>query len=90
MIFDSTAPASEGEAVYIAATVRVIPDDELSRLPEAFRTTAGARRFTPDDLRDGALRLYAAHAQSCEVHVAAHHPAHGRGIDTRQPADPTG
>ena len=90
VIFDSTAPAGQGEAVYIHATVRAIPDDELEAVcPEAFRTTAGARPFTPDDLRGGALRLYAAHTRSCEVHVAAHHPGHGHGIDTRQPADPT-
>ena len=90
VIFDSTAPASQGEAVYIHATARAIPDDELEAVcPEAFRTTAGARPFTPSELRDGALRLYVAHARSCEVHVAAHHPAHGRGIDTRQRVDPT-
>jgi hypothetical protein len=90
VIFDSTAPAGQGEAVYITATATAVPDDELDAVcPEAFRTTAGARRFTPDDLRGGALRLYVAHTRSCEVHVAAHHPAHGRGTDTRQHADPT-
>jgi hypothetical protein len=90
VIFDSTAPAGEGEAVYITATATAVPDDDLEAVcPEAFRTTPGARRFTPDELRGGALRLYVAHARSCEVHVAAHHPAHGRGTDTRQPADPT-
>jgi nitroimidazol reductase NimA-like FMN-containing flavoprotein (pyridoxamine 5'-phosphate oxidase superfamily) len=89
VIFDSTAPAGEGEAVYITATAAAIPDDELEAVcPEAFRATAGARRFTPDDLRGGALRLYVARTRSCEVHVAAHHPAHGRGVDTRQQADP--
>jgi hypothetical protein len=87
---DSTAPAGEGEAVYISATARAVPDDELqARCPEAFRTTAGARRFTPGDLRGGALQLYVARTRSCEVHVAAHHPVHGRGTDTRQQADPT-
>ena len=90
VIFDSTAPAGRGEAVYITATTRAVPDGELEAVcPEAFRTAAGARPFTPDDLRGGELRLYVAHARSCEVHVAAHHPAHGRGIDTRQTADPT-
>ena len=90
VIFDSTAPAGEGDAVYITATARAVPDDELEALcPEAFRTTAGARRFTADDLRGGALQLYVAHTRSCEVHVAAHHPVHGRGVDTRQQADPT-
>jgi hypothetical protein len=90
VIFDSAAPAGQGEAVYITATATAIPDDDLEAVcPEAFRTTAGARRLTPDDLRAGALRLYVAHARSWEVHVAAHHPAHGRDTDTRQQADPT-
>jgi Pyridoxamine 5'-phosphate oxidase len=90
VIFDSTASAGEGEAVYITAIAREVPDDELDAVcPEAFRTTAGARRFTSGDLRGSALRLYVARTRSCEVHVAAHHPAHGRGTDTRQQADPT-
>lgn len=89
VVFDSTVPAGEGEAVYISAAVRMIRDDELEVVcPEAFRTTAGAEPFTPDELRGGVLRLYVAHARSCEVHVSAHHPVHGRGIDTRQQADP--
>lgn len=91
VIFGSTAAVGEGEAVYLAATAGPVPDDELeSRCPEAFRTTAGARRFEPDDLRgDAPLRLYAASATSCEVHVAGRDPVHGRGVDTRQPADPS-
>jgi nitroimidazol reductase NimA-like FMN-containing flavoprotein (pyridoxamine 5'-phosphate oxidase superfamily) len=90
VIFDSTAPAGQGEAVYITATARAVHDDELeARCPEAFRTTAGARRFTPGDLRGGALQLYVARTRSCEVHVAANYPVHGRGVDTRQQADPT-
>jgi hypothetical protein len=90
VIFDSAAPVGEGEAVYITATARTVPDGDLdAACPEAFRTTAGARRLTPGDLRGGDLRLYVAHTRSCEVHVAAHHPAYGRGVDTRQRADPT-
>jgi hypothetical protein len=89
VIFDSTAPAGQGEAVYLTATATEVPDDQLDTVgTEAFRTTAGARPFTPGELRYGALRLYVAHTRSCEVHVAAHHPVHGRGTDTRQPADP--
>jgi hypothetical protein len=26
--------------------------------------------------------------KSCEVYVAGRHPVHGRGVDTRQPAEP--
>jgi hypothetical protein len=90
VIFNSTAPVGSGEAVYLAATARPMGDDELdAACREAFRTTAGARPFEPDELRGGApLRLYVAHLESCEVHVAGGHPVHGRGVDTRQPADP--
>lgn len=89
VIFDSTAPVGEGEAVYISATAGAVSDADLEAVsPQAFRTTAGARRLTPDDLRSHALWLYVAHAGSFEVHIAANHPAHGRGVDTRQPADP--
>jgi hypothetical protein len=91
VIYDSTAPVGAGEAVYLAAVARAIRDDELEAVCfEAFRTTAGARPFMPEELRgDAALRLYAAHATSFEVHVPGRHPVHGRGLDTRLPADPT-
>jgi Pyridoxamine 5'-phosphate oxidase len=91
VIFDSTAAVGAGEAVYLSATAGAIRDEQLEAVaPEAFRTTAGARRFGPDELRGGApLRLYVASATSCEVHVPGRHPVHGRGVDTRQPADPT-
>jgi nitroimidazol reductase NimA-like FMN-containing flavoprotein (pyridoxamine 5'-phosphate oxidase superfamily) len=89
VIFGSGAQVGAGEAVYISATARAVPDDELEdACPEAFRTTAGARRFTPAELRQGDLQLYVARSRSCEVHVPGRHPVHGRGTDTRQPADP--
>jgi hypothetical protein len=89
VIFDSTAPVGQGEAVYLDTTATEVPAADLDAVcPEAFRTTGGAPRFTPADLRDGDLRLYVAHIHSCEVHVPGRHPTHGRGLDTRQPADP--
>jgi hypothetical protein len=90
VIFDSSARVGEAEAVYLSATARPIRDDELEAVcPEAFRTTAGARRFAPDELRGPApLRLYVAHTTAWEVHVAGSDPFHGRGVDTRQGADP--
>jgi hypothetical protein len=90
VIFDSTAPVGAGEAVYLSARARRVPDEELDAVvPEAFRTTAGARRFEPHELRgDAPLRLYVAHATSCEVHVPGRHPVHGRGLDARLPAHP--
>jgi hypothetical protein len=50
VIFDSTAPVGQGEAVYITASTRAIPDDELgSGLPRRVqdrhrRTTVHPRR----------------------------------------------
>jgi hypothetical protein len=90
VIFDSTAPVGQGEAVYLGGVAKQMADEELEPvLPEAFRTAAGARRFDAHELRGRALfRLYLASATSCEVHVAGGHPVHGRGVDTRQPADP--
>jgi nitroimidazol reductase NimA-like FMN-containing flavoprotein (pyridoxamine 5'-phosphate oxidase superfamily) len=90
VIFDSTAAVGEGEAVYLAATASVVADEQLEAVtPEAFRTTAGASRLTPDDLARADLRLYVASMRSCEVHMPGRHPRFGRGIDSRQPADPT-
>jgi uncharacterized pyridoxamine 5'-phosphate oxidase family protein len=90
VIFDSTAPVGQGEAVYLRGTAKQMPDGQLeSVLSQAFRTGAGARQFKANELRGGApYRLYVAHVISCEVHVAGSHPVHGRGVDTRQPADP--
>ena len=91
VIFDSTAVVGAGEAVYLTATARPVRDDELeSACGEAFRTTAGARRWEPEELREGAdLRLYVAAIRACEVHVAGGHPVHGCGVDIRLTADPT-
>ena len=91
VIFDSTAPIGEGEAVYLAAVARAVPDDELERVRgEAFRATGGARAFAPEELRAPALlRLYLATTTSCEVHVPGRHPRNAGGIDVRMPADPT-
>jgi hypothetical protein len=91
VIFDSTATVGQGEAVYMTATARPVDDSELDAVgPEAFRAVAGARRFQPYQHRgDADLRLYVARARSWEVHVPGRHPVHGRGADTRQPANPT-
>jgi hypothetical protein len=92
VIFDSSVPVGETAAVYIGAHARAIETDELETLlPEAFRTTAGARAFARVELQGRApLRLYVAHATSCEVHVPGRHPLNEGGIDVRMPADPTG
>ena len=90
VIFDSRLPPGAGEAVYVSATAHEVPEEQLSDVVgEAFRTDAGTQ-FTPEQLSgDGRLRLYVARAASFEVHVPGGHPTHGRGIDSRQAADPT-
>jgi uncharacterized pyridoxamine 5'-phosphate oxidase family protein len=91
VIYDSSVPVGDGEAVYVTAHARAIDDDDLDAvIPEAFRTTAGARAFARVELQGKApLRLYVAHAMTCEVHVAGRHPLNTGGIDVRMPADPT-
>lgn len=91
VIFDSSAPVGESAAVYLGAHAHEVPEHEMEALvPEAFRTTAGARAFARVELQGRApLRLYVAHATKCEVHVAGRHPLNPTGIDTRMPADPT-
>ena len=90
VIFDSTLPPGEGEAVYVSATAREVPEAELPDvLGEAFRSDAGTQ-FPPEELSgDARLRLYVARATAYEVHVPGGHPTHGRGYDSRQAADPT-
>jgi Pyridoxamine 5'-phosphate oxidase len=90
VIYDSTVPVGAGECVYLSATAKQLADEELERAcPEAFRTTAGARPFAPAELRgDALIQLYVAHVTACEVHVPGRHPVHGRGLDSRQAADP--
>ena len=90
VIFGSTARVGEGEAVYMSATARCIPDDEVDGvIGEAFLARAGAREFAAGELRgDADLRLYVARATSWEVHVPGSHPVHGAGIDRRLPAAP--
>jgi len=82
----------QSEAVYMSATAREIPEDELpGLLDEAFDPEErGGRRFSVDELSGaGDLRLYVATATAYDVHVRGSHPTHGTGIDRRLPTDPT-
>jgi hypothetical protein len=92
VVFDSSSDPGASEAVYVAATAREVPEDELPDVVgEAFDPdTRGARAFAPDELSgEGHLRLYVATASTYDVHVRGSHPTHGTGIDRRLPADPT-
>ncbi|HEX4471441.1 MAG TPA: pyridoxamine 5'-phosphate oxidase family protein [Nocardioides sp.] len=91
VVFDSSRPPGDGEAVYAAASAREVPVDELTDalLGEAFDPSRGGRAFTKDELSGGGdLRLYVAIATAYDVHVPASHPLHGTGIDRRVPTDP--
>lgn len=92
VVFDSSRLPGESEAVYISATAREVPEDELPDLvDEAFDPERrGGRAFSVDELSgDGDLRLYVATASAYDVHVRGGHPTYGTGIDRRLPTDPT-
>jgi hypothetical protein len=92
VVFDSSSPPGQSEAVYMSATAREVTDDELpGLLQEAFDPDRrGGRRFSTDELSGaGDLRLYVATASAYDVHVRGSHPTHGTGIDRRLPTDPT-
>jgi nitroimidazol reductase NimA-like FMN-containing flavoprotein (pyridoxamine 5'-phosphate oxidase superfamily) len=92
VVFDSTVPPNQGEAVYVTATAREVPAEELGDVvAEAFDPqTRGARAFAPEELSgDADLRLYVATATAYDVHVGAGHPTLGTGLDRRVPTDPT-
>jgi nitroimidazol reductase NimA-like FMN-containing flavoprotein (pyridoxamine 5'-phosphate oxidase superfamily) len=92
VVFDSTTQPGRSEAVYMSATAREVPADELPHVVhEAFDPAhRGARAFTPDELSaEGDLRLYVATATAYDVHVRGSHPTHGTGIDRRMATDPT-
>jgi nitroimidazol reductase NimA-like FMN-containing flavoprotein (pyridoxamine 5'-phosphate oxidase superfamily) len=94
VVFDSSTLPGQSEAIYLSATAREVPRDELTEavLDAAFDPeTRGGRAFSVDELSgSGDLRLYVATATTYEVHVRGSHPTHGTGIDRRMPADPTG
>jgi len=92
VVFDSSSRPGDSEAVYLTATAREVPAEELPDVvDEAFDPeTRGARAFGVDELSgDGDLRLYVATATSYDVHVRGSHPTHGTGIDRRVATDPT-
>jgi hypothetical protein len=87
VIFGSTAPIGQGQAVYISARAAVVAHDELpQRCAEAFaRVGPGAKRLQPRELSgDAVLRLYRARATGHEVHIRGRDPMYGVGVDTRR------
>ncbi|MEU4236240.1 pyridoxamine 5'-phosphate oxidase family protein [Actinoplanes sp. NPDC026619] len=86
VIFDSRRLPGAGEAVYLSATARQVPDEELAAECEiAFRDVGGgAEPFAPEELCGGAeLRLYRADITSYAVHIRGGDPDYGTGVDKR-------
>ena len=87
VIFDSTAPIGEGQAVYITADAAVVPDADLPQeCARAFaHVSPGAHAFEPAEVSGVVdLRLYRARATRHEVHIRGRDPVYGRGVDTRR------
>jgi Pyridoxamine 5'-phosphate oxidase len=91
VVFDSTRPPGQSDAVYLTGTAREIPEGELDgHLPVAFDPEKrGGTRFTAADVTGEAdLRLWVLQVDSWEVHVRAGHPQLGTGRDRRVAVDP--
>lgn len=86
VVFDSSRPPGESEAVYLTASAAEVPESELEHAcAVAFAGVGGgARPFAPAELSGEAdLRLYRASVRTAQVHVRGSHPAWGSGIDRR-------
>ena len=86
VVFDSSRPPGESEAVYLTASAtEVAPDQLADACAAAFaHVGAGARPFAPEELSgDADLRLYRATVETAQVHVRGRHPVWGSGIDRR-------
>jgi len=91
VVFDSSLPPGQSDAVYVTGTAREIAGDELAEhLPVAFDPERrGGTRFTAEQVVGSAdLRLWVLHVDRWEVHVRAGHPEHGTGRDRRVAVDP--
>jgi nitroimidazol reductase NimA-like FMN-containing flavoprotein (pyridoxamine 5'-phosphate oxidase superfamily) len=86
VVFDSSRPPAQTEAVYVDATAEQVPDAELAtECDVAFAAVGGgARAFEPGELSGTApLRLYRARVTRLAVHVRGSDPVHGTGTDRR-------
>jgi hypothetical protein len=90
VVFDSTAPAGSGEAVYMAATAEQVADGDLAAGLEVYPGSAarGGRPMTPAQLMPpAAYRLYRAsstgHWILCPREAGEPCAEHGRSFDHR-------
>jgi pyridoxine/pyridoxamine 5'-phosphate oxidase len=89
VFFDSTVPVGHAEASYVGATAGPVPDAEVAAAVRVYSARlGGARSFGVEEVTGAAdLRLYAAHATSCEVLVRGGDPDFGAGVDGRRVVD---
>jgi hypothetical protein len=87
VIFDSQAPISTGQAVYLSAFAEELEGGDLDRGIAIFSrgsVARGAREWKQEDVRPPALhRLYRATAEEHWVLDPVGHPIHGRALDHR-------
>ncbi len=86
VVFDSTVPVGQAEAVYMAARAGLVPDEEIRDCAAAFSARLpGLREFGVDDLTGGAsLRLYRALVTEHSVLIRGGDPTYGRELDSRE------
>lgn len=92
VVFDSTVPPGQGQAVYLTGTAREVPAAEFGdHLPVAFDPEGrGGRRFSTAELTGEAdLRLWILDIERSEAHVPAGHPELGTGTGRRVQVHPS-
>jgi nitroimidazol reductase NimA-like FMN-containing flavoprotein (pyridoxamine 5'-phosphate oxidase superfamily) len=89
VVFDSHVPIGGAEAVYLAATADLVPDDELERCARLYSSRVPElKHFPPDELRaPAAFRLYRATVTEASVLVRGGDPELGTGVDSRVVVD---
>jgi nitroimidazol reductase NimA-like FMN-containing flavoprotein (pyridoxamine 5'-phosphate oxidase superfamily) len=85
VVFDSSVPVGQAQAVYLTARAELVPDAELADRAHFYSTRLpGLREFTPDELRTE-LRLYRARVTEAWILIRGGDPDYGTGIDSRRP-----
>ncbi len=88
VVFDSTAPSEETQAVYLTGSAAEVPSDQLEQAcAVAFvHVGPGADAFTVEELSgDAPFRLYRATIASAEAHIRGGDSPWGPGHDRRLP-----
>lgn len=85
VVFDSQVPIGGAEAVYLSARAAQVPDSDIDRCAEIFRSRLPeVRDFGPAQLRPPEpLRLYRATVTEHSILIRGGDPEHGRGVDSR-------